>query len=593
MSYTYLFDLFNNSDDSLVTGWTGVSVTGLMLNVTGLPQATEYYYKIKQKYTTIYGTEIISAYSDRRNVATLNFNDTITNLSGNINSINYEGFIFNFNRYSLPTYKITVAQGGLPLSNYNNRTVTGTSLSVTGLTNSLSYDVSVNISYNALEEIETYTQTIPTISAPSSVATSGSPSATGFTAQWTNASGITQNLFYLSVDNFATYIISGQVVTGNSFSVTGLTALTSYKYALRSYLNGLYGVQQGALSSVVEVTTAVAGSIPTIPTGVAVSGVTSTSGSVYWSSVDTVTGYSGVYSANNFVTGTTFTTTGTSFSMTPLVPNTAYKARVKAVNNFGESAFSSEVSFTTVSSDDFTNQNWDLWYGKTSMVGSGTNLANQSPTTINATITSPSWEASAKWGNGLNLNSSGRLITIPHNAIYKVSGVNAQICLATVVTIKTLETSTFRTIYQTQGIPNTQINFYIAFNASQRLFLVMELVDNSQFSNPSILDMRSTPSLVVSTNQNLGIAYRVDLQNSVIEFIINQTVYSYTITTGASYYNSIADFKTAGGINPNTLNVLAVQSPITLQRYAIKKGVSGTLISSTDIMAEFSQMGLT
>ncbi len=335
--------------------------------------------------------------------------------------------------------------------------------------------------------------------------------------------------------------------------------------------------------------------IPSTPTGLTINSFTNTTASINWASVSGATSYKlYIYDAGVPISGYDGKVIAiTSESVTGLTGNKAYTVKVSACNLSGCSALSSQVGFTTSQNDDFTNQSWDLWYGKTSMIGSGTSLANQAPTTINATITSPSWEASAKWTNGLNLNAGGRFITIPHNAVYKVSGANAQVCLATVVTVKALETSTFRTIYQTQGLPNTQINFYIAFNASQRLFLVMELVDSTQFLNPSILDMRSTPVLTVTPGQELGIAYRVDLQNSVIEFIINQTVYSYTITTGGIYYNSIADFKAAGGINSSTVNVLAVQSPITLQRYAIKKGVSGTLISSTDIRSEFFSMGLT
>ncbi|MER6271080.1 glycoside hydrolase family 18 protein [Streptomyces sp900105755] len=85
--------------------------------------------------------------------------------------------------------------------------------------------------------------------------------------------------------------------------------------------------------------------VPATPTGLAVSGTTSSSASLSWSAVSGATGYN-VYQNGTKVSAVT----GASATVTGLAASTSYSFQVSATNSAGESAKSSAVTATTTAS---------------------------------------------------------------------------------------------------------------------------------------------------------------------------------------------------------------------------------------------------
>jgi chitodextrinase len=136
--------------------------------------------------------------------------------------------------------------------------------------------------------------------------------------------------------------------TGTSFTDTGLSASTAYSYTVKA--TDAAGNVSAASTAVTGTTSTAGGDTipPSAPTGVTVSGTTSSSVSLSWTaSTDNVgvTGYQ-VFRGNTLV-GSPATT---SFTDTGLNASTAYSYTVKAVDAAGNvSAASSSVSATTAS----------------------------------------------------------------------------------------------------------------------------------------------------------------------------------------------------------------------------------------------------
>jgi chitinase len=173
--------------------------------------------------------------------------------------------------------------------------------------------------------------TVP--SAPTGLKVAGTTSSSA-SLSWTASSG--------SPTSYNVYRNGTKVGSTSSTSYTdsGLTASTAYTYAVSA--SNTAG--ESAKSGTVTATTAAAGtSAPSVPSGLKVTGTTSTSASLSWSaSSGTVTGYN-VYRNGTKVA----TTTSTSYTNTGLAASTTYTFAVSASNSAGESAKSATVSATT------------------------------------------------------------------------------------------------------------------------------------------------------------------------------------------------------------------------------------------------------
>jgi cellulose 1,4-beta-cellobiosidase len=180
-------------------------------------------------------------------------------------------------------------------------------------------------------------------SAPTGVKVTGTTSSS-VALSWTAA---TDNVGVTGYRVYRGTTLAGSP-TGTSFTDTGLSASTAYSYTVKA-VDAAGNVS--AASSAVSATTSAASdtTAPSAPTGLTVTGTTSSSVALSWSAATDnvgVTGYQ-VFRGSTLVGSPTTT----SFTDTGLAASTAYTYTVKAVDAAGNvSAASAAVSATTASS---------------------------------------------------------------------------------------------------------------------------------------------------------------------------------------------------------------------------------------------------
>jgi phosphodiesterase/alkaline phosphatase D-like protein len=187
--------------------------------------------------------------------------------------------------------------------------------------------------------------TIP--SAPTANPASG-VSSSGFTANWSSATGATGYRLDVSISSsFGTFIAGYQDLdVGNvtTKAVNGLNAGTTYYYRLRAYNTGGTSANSGTIT----VTT-----IPPPTTANPATGVTSPGFTANWSSATGASGYrldvSTSSSFSSFVAGYQDLDVGnvTSKAVSGLNAGTAYYYRVRAYNTGGTSGNSGTITVTT------------------------------------------------------------------------------------------------------------------------------------------------------------------------------------------------------------------------------------------------------
>ncbi len=174
------------------------------------------------------------------------------------------------------------------------------------------------------------TVTVP--SAPTGLSVTGT-SSSSVSLSWTGSSGATGYNVYRNGTKVGS-------PAGTSFTDSGLAASTSFTYQVTA----TNSAGESAKSASVSGTTSAGGgtTVPAAPTGLSVTGTSSSSVSLSWTGSSGATGY------NVYRNGTKVASpTSTSFTDGGLAASTTFTYQVTATNSAGESAKSGSVSGTT------------------------------------------------------------------------------------------------------------------------------------------------------------------------------------------------------------------------------------------------------
>lgn len=218
---------------------------------------------------------------------------------------------------------------------YRNNTLVATNIVATnydsiGLNSSTMYSMQVSAVNSAGESLKSNGLNVNTAAPPLSIPgtptglTNSSVTSAGFNLNWNSVSGAT------SYNIYKDGVLYASNVTSTSFIASGLSASTTYSMQVSAV--NIAG--ESNKSTILNTTTSAPPvTIPSAPTGLSSSGVTSSGFTLNWSSVSGANSYkvykNGVLLSSNIV--------GTSFNVTGLNASTNYSMQVSAVNTAGES----------------------------------------------------------------------------------------------------------------------------------------------------------------------------------------------------------------------------------------------------------------
>ena len=236
-------------------------------------------------------------------------------------------------------------------------TVTGT-MTVPSGTSAITTRMRVSMKYNASQtacetfsygEVEDYTVVIGEAAPDTQAPTAPTGLAASSITQTTATLSWTASTDNVAVTGYSVYQNGSLLATttSTSYSLTGLTAGTTYTYYVTAY--DAAGNNSSASSTISVTTVTPDTQSPTAPTNLASSSITSSSVTLSWTaSTDNVavTGYN-IYRNGSLLT----TTTSTSYSVTGLSASTTYTFYVTAYDAAGNvSSASSTLSVTTLAS---------------------------------------------------------------------------------------------------------------------------------------------------------------------------------------------------------------------------------------------------
>ena len=348
----YRIDVSTSSTfGTYISGGQDVNIgNSLAAIVSGQSANTTYYYRVRA-----YNGSGTSGNSGTITVTTLP-NPPSAPTANAASSVASSGFTANWNSASGATgYRLDVSTSStfasfvsgyqdLDVGNVVNR-------SVSGLNGSTTYYYRVRTYNTGGTSGNSGTITTTTLPNPPSAPTANaatSMTVSGFTANWSSASGATGYRLDVSTSSaFGSYISGyqdldvGNVVTK---AVSGLSAGTTYYYRVRAYNTGGTSGNSGTISTI---------TIPPAPTANAASGIATNAFTANWSSTSGATGYRLDVSTNsafsNFVTGNQDLDVGNVIlrSVTGLNTGTVYYYRVRAYNGSGTSTSSATITTAT------------------------------------------------------------------------------------------------------------------------------------------------------------------------------------------------------------------------------------------------------
>ena len=328
---------------SMVSGYNNQFTTNNYLDVTGLQELTNYYYRVRA-----YNLNSTSNNSNTINVFT-SINSPVAQSETNLSSTS-----FTANWSSVPSatgYYLDLSTDNFVtyLSGYQNYFLTTNFLNVIGLSTNTSYQYRVRSTQGTETSVNSNTVSVLTLLNAPIASSATSITNNSFVANWSTVTGAIEYRLDVSLNNFSTFV-SGYhdlQVLSNSQLVSGLAGTTEYKYRVRSINTQS---QPSNNSNVITVNT-LSGS-PTITNSY---GVLETEFSITWTSIvgvveyrldvstdigftSFVVGYNNLQVLNNYVT------------VTGLSSLETYYCRVRAVFPLYTSGNSNTYAVTTMTS---------------------------------------------------------------------------------------------------------------------------------------------------------------------------------------------------------------------------------------------------
>jgi chitodextrinase len=321
-------------------------------------------------------------------------------------------------------YRVERCQGNNCSNFAQVGTPAGTTFGDSGLTASTTYryrvravDSAGNLgAYSSILRVSTATPDTSAPSAPGSL--SASPvSASQVNLTWTASNdnvGVTGYRVERCQGTGCTAFAQVGTPAGTSFSDTGVSASTTYRYRVRA-VDAAGNL--GSYSSIASATTPATAdtSPPTVPTNLAASAASPTQVNVSWTPSTDNVGVTGYRVERCQGAGcSTFAQVGTPaaapFADSGLSPSTSYSYRVAAVDAAGNtSAFSGVASVSTPAGSALPQ---GLVVGYSFDAGSGTSVSDLSGNGNVGTIVGASWSAQGRYGGAMLFDGSSSTVRV-------------------------------------------------------------------------------------------------------------------------------------------------------------------------------------
>ncbi|MBP9790700.1 MAG: fibronectin type III domain-containing protein [Bacteroidia bacterium] len=328
------------------SAWTIVPASTVNANLTGLSASTQYEFQVQSVCSagssSYSSSGIFSTNASCGIPATASFTSTaITSSSATLGWSAVTG---------ATGYNIQYRVNGSG-STWTAANSTTTSKNVTGLSSATTYEFQVQTicagGNSAFSASGIFTTTIAiTCGVPDvNFFTATDKTATSCTVGWAAVSGATGYNVQYRVRN------SGSAwntvnVTSTSANLSSLSALTQYEFQVQTICSG--GV--GAYSASGIFTTISATATCGVPTGLNVTGITTSAATLGWTSASGATSYNIQYRKSGTTSWTNTTSTSAWKTVSGLLATSAYEFQVQTVCSGGTSSFSSSTIFTTLTS---------------------------------------------------------------------------------------------------------------------------------------------------------------------------------------------------------------------------------------------------
>lgn len=561
------------SYDVMFNGAT-YNVTGTSKTISGLTPGTSYSYSVRAN-----NADGSSSYSAPQTIITIPNPPTVpTNVSATATT-------------NSATVSWSAVAGATSYDVYFNSTlynVTGTTKTVDGLTPGTSYSYRVRANNAGGSSAYNSGQTIQTLPNPPGTPTNVSATATNntVTVNWSAVSGATS---YDVSFNGTIYN-----VTGRSKTITGLAANTNYNFAVRSKNAG----GASAYSTTMTVRTLV--NPPTVPTNVRAT-ATSNSVTVSWSAVTGATSY---YVSLN---GTIYSLTGTSATISGLIPDTDYNYAVRANNAGGYSAYSSiktirtsaippevPINVSAVSTTNSITVSWSAVSGATSydvsFNGTVYNVNDTSKTITGlAANTNYSYAVRAKNTAGSSAYSDTKtILTLPNPpAVPKDISATATTNSVTVRWSASARATSYDVIFDGKIYNITDTSITISGLTSGTDYTYLVRANNTGGSSAY------SSSMIIQTVQIIpevptDISADATANTVLLGWNLVTGAKSYDVQFNGVIYNVTDTYKTITGLTANTNYTYAVcaKNEAGTSAYSSEKTVRTLLDIPTDIKAD-------